>query len=267
MKTTPELELSPFRFPSGWALLSPLLIGLLLAALWYLHRHGLPWDDAWARWFYRPENSTAQSGPWVWDEHQRRTSFWAHHMVRLGFQIFGLFAAWMAWRKPTARRGWLALLLALILVPTLISSMKHMSHHYCPDHLARFGGPIREDGSFDGFAMDAETQHPPKPQCFPAGHVAPGFALMALIFVARTRRGKIAAVALALGCGTALTFLQMARGEHFFSHGMASLIVALLLLVPCHWLAGGLLRAIGLRGRWRARATHRMMYEALALVG
>lgn len=239
MKTTPDLELAPFKPFSVNAFFTPLMFGVALWAFWYLHRHGLPWDDAWQHWFYRPGSVNAQHGPWVWDEHQKRTSFWAHRVPRASFWLLGVLAAWMAYRRPNSRRGWLTLLLALIIIPSAVSGLKHATRHYCPDHLERFGGPMRPDGTVNPAQLDTRA---PKPECFPAGHPAPGFALLALVYLARTRRGKMFAVIAAASIGTALTFVQMARGEHFFSHGMASAAVAVMLLPLCGGLARGLMR-------------------------
>ena len=63
-------------------------------------------------------------------------------------------------------------------------------------------------------------------RCFPAGHASGGFALLGLIGLARTTRGRWAAFAVAMAAGWAMGVYQMAKGAHYLSHTLVTLLVA-----------------------------------------
>jgi len=72
----------------------------------------------------------------------------------------------------------------------------------------------------------------PKPagypsHAFPAGHASGGFALMGLYWILGTRRWR--GLALGLFVGSWMGFYQIARGEHFLSHTLATVALAWLL--------------------------------------
>ena len=64
---------------------------------------------------------------------------------------------------------------------------------------------------------------------FPAGHASGGFALLGLYWVLTVRRWR--GLALGLGVGVWMGCYQMARGEHFLSHTLATAALAWLLCV------------------------------------
>ena len=64
---------------------------------------------------------------------------------------------------------------------------------------------------------------------FPAGHASGGFALLGLYWILKARRWR--GIALGLGVGCWMGFYQVARGEHFLSHTLATAALAWLLCV------------------------------------
>ncbi len=82
----------------------------------------------------------------------------------------------------------------------------------------------------------------PKPpgypsDAFPAGHASGGFALISLAWAWRGVRARRIGLAVGLGFGGFMGVYQIARGEHFLSHTLATGLVAWLL---CALLARGM---------------------------
>ncbi len=61
---------------------------------------------------------------------------------------------------------------------------------------------------------------------FPAGHASGGFALMALWAIPARRVWRIFGLGIGLGAGWSMGLYQMARGEHFLSHTLATMFLA-----------------------------------------
>ena len=70
---------------------------------------------------------------------------------------------------------------------------------------------------------------------FPAGHASGGFALLGLYWILKSRRWRGLALGLGVGCWMGL--YQVARGEHFLSHTLATAALAWLLCAGLAWLA------------------------------
>lgn len=107
------------------------------------------------------------------------------------------------------------LLIALALFPGMISLLKHYTGHFCPGQLGYFGGPV------------GVTKTSMKPRCFPAGFPSPGFGLVILYFSSIPLIWRRAGLWLGLGLGSCFSIIQIARGEHFLSHNIATLLSAL----------------------------------------
>lgn len=113
--------------------------------------------------------------------------------------------------------AWLTVL-AMALGPTVVAVLKELNAYRCPWDLARFGGVA--DYSSGWFVSNLNAGH-----CFPSGHAAAGFSLVALFFCGllsgnrSLHRGGMAA-ALVLGAGFSL--VRIAQGAHFLSHTLWS---------------------------------------------
>jgi membrane-associated PAP2 superfamily phosphatase len=100
---------------------------------------------------------------------------------------------------------------------SVISLLKSISMHGCPNDLTLYGGELPLLTLFEHLPAGVAAGH-----CFPGGHASGGFALMAFSFAFREQKPKFAAVmlALALVLGFSMGWAQMLRGEHFLSHNL-----------------------------------------------
>ena len=119
--------------------------------------------------------------------------------------------AWTAQRVPM----WCAVA-GMALGPMIVVALKGLNAYHCPWDLVEFGGGAEFSSGW--FVAASEVGH-----CFPGGHAASGFSLVALYFLARemgspTQRRLM--LALTLLVGTAFSLLRMAQGAHFLSHNL-----------------------------------------------
>lgn len=137
--------------------------------------------------------------------------------------------AWTLQRVPL----WCAVA-GMALGPMIVVALKGLNAHHCPWDLIEFGGGAEFSSGW--FVAASQVGY-----CFPGGHSASGFSLVALYFLAResgspTQRRIM--LALTLLVGTAFSLLRMAQGAHFLSHNLwAAAIcwaVAALAFMPLH---------------------------------
>ena len=97
-------------------------------------------------------------------------------------------------------------------------ALMDISAFHCPWDLKSFGG-FADYGS-GWFVSPVQAG-----RCFPSGHAAGGFSLVALMFAGiaadHTRLRTIGLVA-ALCAGTAFSVVRIAQGAHFLSHNLWS---------------------------------------------
>lgn len=138
--------------------------------------------------------------------------------------IIGLIAAW---KKPFLvpyKRGLVIVVLSSIFVPLLVSSLKAVTNIPCPKSLEIFDGTYPHTCVWEKYPSDFCQKQ--KQKCWPAGHASGGFALLSLIFLFRTRKAKIGAVALAMAIGWSMGLYKMVIGDHFLSHTFITMIMA-----------------------------------------
>lgn len=113
---------------------------------------------------------------------------------------------------PMSRR--LELAIAPVLAGVAVSGLKAFSLTSCPWDLQAFGGIARHISHWN-FSADGGSGH-----CFPGGHAAHGFSMMAGYFVFRDVKPDLAKrwLAGALISGLVLGLVQQWRGAHFMSH-------------------------------------------------
>jgi membrane-associated PAP2 superfamily phosphatase len=123
----------------------------------------------------------------------------------------------------------LYLLACLAVVSVVATQLRAVTGMATPLELKAFGG-----------VHDHLLLFQPKPagypsHAFPAGHASGGFALLGLYWVLAERRWR--GLALGLGVGCWMGFYQVARGEHFLSHTLATAALAwLLAALLARWL-------------------------------
>ncbi len=118
------------------------------------------------------------------------------------------------WRSP------LVFFCITVALTTLVAALLKMnSAHSCPWDLRGFGGTV------DWFPLFGSPAFPSGPgHCWPGGHAAGGFSLVAGYFAFRGNHRVLARSALgaALGLGALMSYVQIARGAHFLSHNLWS---------------------------------------------
>lgn len=121
-----------------------------------------------------------------------------------------------AWRRPMGY-----LLACMVVLPSAVALLKHLTSVPCPWDLARYGGEFIYQHNFTyPFATGAENH------CFPSGHASGGFALVAIYFAAYRNTSKAGLYLLpGLVIGTIFALGQQARGAHFLSHDLTTLSI------------------------------------------
>ena len=124
---------------------------------------------------------------------------------------------------PPDRRRSLYVLACMALIPATVARLKDTTNVFYPYKIQRYGGrlPYRK-------LIHSLRRRPGEPRSrgFPAGHASGGFAMLCLAYVARTRRGRRQAVLLGLLAGWVPGFYQMAKGAHYLSHTVVTLLLA-----------------------------------------
>ena len=109
-------------------------------------------------------------------------------------------------------------LAAMVLGPALVTLLKNINSIQCPWNLKQFGGYAEIGGRW--FVAASGAGH-----CFPSGHAAGGFSLIALRFAgiaAGNARLRALGLAAALIAGTAFSAVRIVQGAHFLSHNLWS---------------------------------------------
>jgi membrane-associated PAP2 superfamily phosphatase len=194
---------------------------LWLAGIATLH-HGLALDDLMEGWFFTsPCTRTDVRACWVISKSNATLTFWLHTVPRtvaFGIAAVALMVAvmsvWIVRFRPHAK-ACIVLVVGLGLTAGIVALLKQVTGHYCPAQLVRYGGVV----------ADLALAHP-APRCFPAGHPAAGWGFLPLAFAPVAKGWRRLGLYLGIGCGVALSAVQMMRGEHFFSHVLATLLTA-----------------------------------------
>lgn len=134
-----------------------------------------------------------------------------------------LLASRRAFRGEVSRPLWFTLA-CLAVVSVLCTQLRAVSHMATPLDLKLYGGTWEHLLLF-------QAKPPGYPShAFPAGHASGGFALICLYWSwPQPRRAMGLAIGLAAGCWMGL--YQIARGEHFLSHTLATAALAWLVCV------------------------------------
>ena len=127
------------------------------------------------------------------------------------------FPSWLG------RRRSLYLLACLALVPVASTQLRAVTRMATPAATETYGGPwphrLLFESKPEGYPSNA----------FPAGHASGGYSLLALAFAWEGSRRRRAGAAVGLAAGSAMGMYQVARGEHFLSHTLATALLAWLL--------------------------------------
>jgi len=150
-------------------------------------------------------------------------------LIAAGLAALFLLAGqkWIEWAR-IRRRGLAIVALSIMLVPTTTALLKEVTNVACPSKLETFGGTLPHVDVFD-FYPDG-TRPAGVQRCFPASHASAGFSLLSLIFLFRQKRTRLVVGAAALSAGTLMGACKLAIGDHFLSHTVVSLEIAVLII-------------------------------------
>lgn len=195
-----------------------LIPGALASAALLSHASGL--DHALTAFFYDAGSSRFPAHAWT------ALELFGHRFAKTAITMVWLTLLvsvvcthiWPRWRPTwTAQRApmWCAVV-GMALGPLIVVALKSLNAYRCPWDLIEFGGGAAFSSGW--FVAASEVGY-----CFPGGHAASGFSLVALYFLAcesgssRLQRGMLV---LTLLVGTAFSVLRMAQGAHFLSHNL-----------------------------------------------
>lgn len=134
------------------------------------------------------------------------------------------------------RRRMLLMVAAMSLVPLVIAGLKNATNVYFPSQLERYGGDKPYVKVFSRFPPGYQQTR--RGYGYPAGHASGGFSIMALYFVFRTRRGSMLGLGTGLAVGWAMGGYQMAKGAHFLSHTVVTMLAAWLIILVIYRVVG-----------------------------
>jgi membrane-associated PAP2 superfamily phosphatase len=176
-----------------------------------------------------------------------------HVWVKLPLILFGSLLVLTAttekafrWPRLSATDRWRlrASAALVVLVPLVISLIKHQSASHCPWDIDRYGGHALHLRLLDTLPAGFE-----RGGCLPAGHASSALWLAGLSIWWLPHRPRIAATVFAggLAAGFALGWMQQLRGAHFLSHTLWSMWIAAALV----WaVLSGLVLVQRARSRW-----------------
>ncbi len=213
----------PFNFTLGFGVPLAAMAALLLGDPSEL-------DFALSRLFYEPGLGFVGRHSWLLEDflHDRVKQL----VIVIGaLAIAGFLLSLLPTRLACWRRQLGYLVLALGVSTSIVSPLKTLTGVHCPWSLSEFGG---SETFTPLLAERAPTLKPGR--CWPGGHASAGFSLLALFFVLRDRRPRLAryALAIALGLGAVMSLGRVVQGAHFLSHNLWTLLFDWTLCLACY---------------------------------
>lgn len=223
MEHTTDREMS-----FGWMVLTHPLFVVLLSCVLYLQTmlildHGLAVDKSLSNMFYDFACNAANARDcWLISKENKAYTFFLHDLPVKIFTAVAVFAAGILaagfFNAHLKSKQLLCLmtLIALAAIPGAVSLMKGATGHFCPGQLAAYGGPAGVPGPLHI-----------RPRCFPAGFPSPALGIIIFYFSPLSLFWRRFGLYTGLGLGSILSMIQIARGEHYLSHCLATLATAI----------------------------------------
>lgn len=150
-------------------------------------------------------------------------------IIGFGLGLIVLLCGPERWRArftgiALTRRNLGVVVATLATVPAFIGAGKAVTNIFCPSEIRRYGGDVPYVRLCETYPADDRPAR--RGRCFPAGHASGGFALLALMQLARTRRGRFFGAAIGLVAGGLMSVYQSLKGAHYLSHSLVTLVVA-----------------------------------------
>ncbi|GLZ24504.1 hypothetical protein Pstu01_11740 [Stutzerimonas stutzeri] len=213
----------PFNFALGFAVPAVLMLALLVGDPSQL-------DFALSRLFYEPGIGFVGRHSWLLEgvlhDRIKQAVIVLGVLALAGFLFSLLPTRAVSWRRPLGY-----LVLALGISTSIVTPLKALTGVHCPWSLSEFGG---SETFTPLLAERAPTLNPGR--CWPGGHASAGFSLLALFFVLRDRRPRLAryALGMALALGVVLSLGRVMQGAHFLSHNLWTLLFDWTICLACY---------------------------------
>ncbi len=210
---------SEIQHPGSQQALSPWLAvvpALFLAVLILVDT--APIDFVVESWFYQPGLGFVGRHVWlietIMHDFLKKAVIGFGLLVALAWLLTWTDRKWQPWRRPLGY-----LVAAIGCASAVVTPLKELTGVHCPWDLEQFGGRytyVHVGGEAPGGQ--------PAGHCWPAGHAASGFSLLALFFFLRDHRPRLARSVLGavLLFGSVLGLGRMIQGAHFLSHTVAT---------------------------------------------
>lgn len=147
-------------------------------------------------------------------------------LIVTGIIAFLLLIYYSIQRKHEQTIALIKYIVALISIPLIVALLKPITNIYCPTQLSLFGGFAPYVRIFESYPSWFAQPHG---RCFPAGHATSGFFLIITYYIlqdSKYARYKWCGLVIGLLLGWISGLYQMARGEHFLSHTLATMVLS-----------------------------------------
>jgi membrane-associated PAP2 superfamily phosphatase len=187
--------------------------------------------DIWIEDFFY----NAQTHSWFLSKHEAFWKFVLYDGIKKVLLLLGvaiLLTLLFLRKKPLVQeyqKGLMIVLLAGILVPAFIGSLKAVTNTPCPCDLKIYNGKYPDVKVLESYPEDFVQKS--KIKCWPAGHASGGFALMAFFFFFKTQKNRNRALFFGLVTGWSMGTYKMIIGDHFFSHTFMTMLFAWLIIL------------------------------------
>ena len=218
------------KIPTDWMWLK-LLCLTIIAALTFEHSR---FDVRISELFYT-------NGHWLLEKGAQPYAFIFYDFPKLLLILFGVYLIavltwryWQSWHSNTvnaqaffirpiaalSNREIVYLLITIILVPTVVATLKSFTYVSCPNTLSLFNGHL----PYLNLWQDIIAMTPGK--CFPAAHASAGFSLYGLAFLPTLQKHRYKIFVIVTVLGWTMGLYKMSFGDHFFSHTLVSMLLA-----------------------------------------
>ena len=173
-----------------------------------------------------------ESKKWLVDKEEPIAKFFFYQAPKVLLGILMIFCLFLLAKKRSFpiinlnKHQIILLFLGITLIPLTVGNIKKFTNVYCPNQLEIYNGDYPYVKVLEPYP--ASFLQSKKGKCFPAGHAVTGFCLMILFFVFKEREKRIKGLIFGVALGWIIGFYQMAKGAHFFSDTVISMLMCFL---------------------------------------
>lgn len=137
--------------------------------------------------------------------------------------LFSVISIIIGYKFKEYRKHAICFILGVVMIPLSVAILKQTTCIYCPKQIFRYGGEFPYLSILQSQIFFFQNTVP-KGICFPAGHASCGFSLLTLPLM--FPRYKNFLLIMIIGFSSTMAFYQMARGQHYLSHSLITMIIA-----------------------------------------